>query len=126
VPTIGGHAGCASAFALRAPADSKPAVARAASVGGSLRPLSPPYGNNIKNGGGLASPAVGSPGAFRRYAGSTATISSVSGSMITISSRTMKYLKPRNCGTIRTTSGGSTTTWTLRGTRVPTETEKST
>jgi hypothetical protein len=41
-----------------------------------------------KNGGGLASSAVDGPWCRYRYAGSTATISNVSGSMIRISLRT--------------------------------------
>src|SRR5215831_15158443 len=44
VQTRGGHA--PSAFALRASADLKPAVARAASEGGSA--LSPPYAGNLR------------------------------------------------------------------------------
>ena len=55
---------------------------------------------------------------------STATIFSVPGSTMMISSSTMKYMKPRHAGWISTRVVGTATTRMLRGTTVPTLIEK--
>src|SRR5215470_15045578 len=46
--------------------------------------------------------------------------------MISSSSRTTMYMNPRYCGTILMMSSETVRTCTVRGTRVPTDTEKST
>ena len=69
----------------------------------------------------------GRPSTFAMLCGqtaSTATIFSVPGSTMTISSPTTKYMKPRHAGWISTRVVGTATTRMLRGTTVPTLSEK--